>query len=159
MITVGSVICCYISNSNLFHFLFEHDQLFGLCADDNFAVKTVLGHPFYLRINRCCANTAANEEDIHLLELLGIHLYQVGRSSERAGNIHEAVACFELGHTLCRSADGLEYDRYGACLAVIIADGKRDSLALLINLYDQELTGLTGSYYPGCLYNHQEVLL
>ena len=81
------------------------------------------------------ADAAADDADV--LETL-----KMGGNAEGTDEVLNVLTYLLVVELFGSCADNLENDPYGACLAVIVSDGKGDTLAVSINAQDDELTGL-----------------
>lgn len=82
------------------------------------------------------ADTASDDAD--LLETL-----ELGSGTEGTDEVPDIFALVFIIELKSGRADDLEDDPYGACGAVVAGDGEGDTLALLIDAEDNELTGLS----------------
>ena len=129
---VGTVIRADMQVGDSAHLIFEDDDVLCLGTLDAVDSHAVIVQPLQLTVDRSCSDTACDEADLHFLEFFDGKFSQIGRFSQRTYDIVEAVAFIELRHSLCLSADHLEYDLYGACSWIIITDCQRHPLSLVI---------------------------
>ena len=141
-----------------FHLVLKDHQIPVLGALDHVRVDAVLREPFDLRIYRCRAYAAGDEQDIHFLKLFVRLLRQLAGPSQGAHNIREAVSLFQELHPVGAGADDLEYDGDGAFFPVIITDRQGNTLPCLVDPDDQEFAGKTFLRDAVCLNFHQEDL-
>ena len=142
MDSVRSVVSCEIKVlSDCLHLVFENKELFGPRALDAVDLDAVIVEPLELVINGSCSYTACDEEDLLSLEFFDGKITEVGRISKRAYNVCKAFALVHPAHSLGLGAYCLVYDRDDARISVKVANGKGNSLSVLISSYDQELAG------------------
>ena len=119
---VGAVICADMQIGDSAHLILEDDDVLSLGTLDAVDCHAVIMEPLQLAVDRSSSYAACDEADFHFLEFFNGKFSQIGRFSQRSYDIVEAVAFIELRHSLCLSADHLEYDLYGACSWIIITD-------------------------------------
>ena len=77
-------------------------------------------------------HTAADDRDF-------FEPFERSRDAERADEVENGVAGFELREVFRRFADRLNDDRNAAFFAVVIGDGEGDAFAELVDAQDDEL--------------------
>ena len=160
LLAVGAIICTYIDIGRYLTKILFHDQKVLISgAEDDIRLDAVLMQPLHLRINRCSTDTAGDEDERLLLQLLDRCVDHLGRSAERSYDIRERITGLQVAHLLGGSAHYLEYDGDGLRLSVVICDGKRNSLAQLSELRNHKLTRLTLHGNKWCLDDHKPVLV
>ena len=138
------------------HLILQDDDVFGLGTLDAVDGYAMVMEPFELAVYGCCSHAARDEADLHLFEFLDRKFCQVGRFAQGTDNIVEAVALIKLSHSIGLTTDDLEYDLHSAGSRIIVADGQRHSLTLIIHTNDQKLTGKRVLRDPGSLHVHQK---
>ena len=140
--SVRSVVSCEIKVlSDCLHLVFENKELLGPCTLDAVDFDAVVVEPLELVIYGSCSDASCDEEDLLSLKFFNGKIAKIGGVSERAYNICKALALIHSAHSLGLSANCLVDDRDDALFAVEVANGKRNSLSVLISSYDQELAG------------------
>ncbi len=111
--------------------------------------------PFDLRIDRCRAKSPCHKKDSFILQTGNIFIHELRSTAKRPYKIVETVPCLQMSHHFRSSAHYLE--DYGNCppVCVIVADGQRDALSVLIHSDDNKLPRLTGSGHTRCLHIHE----
>ena len=127
------------------HLVDVGEYVLCLGADYDVGLHSLLVEPLHLRVDGRGAHASGHEEDPLLPQLLRREVHEVGRASERAGEVGEAVALLHVAYLLGRDADGLGNDGYCARLAVVVADRERNALTLLVGADDDELARLSRS--------------
>ena len=141
------------------HLILEYHQILILCALHDIRRDPLLLQPFDLRIDRRCADAAGHKENVHFPEFLRRLFGELRGTSERSHDILKEIALVQLRHPVATRADNLEDDQHGALLAVIVADGQRNALAVAIDFYNQELSRQTLRGDARCLDIHEPNLL
>ena len=97
--------------------------------------------PLDLRIYGCCTHTSCHEEVTTRANLILCHVNKLRRITQRARKIGDSIALIHSTQLTCRGSDGLNYDGYRTLILVVIGNGERYSLALLIYANDNKLSG------------------
>ena len=114
------------------HFVVENDEVDASKADDGGNFRAERLELFRLRVSDGRAETAADDRDF-------FEPFERRRDAERADEVENGVAGFELREVLRRFADRLNDDRNAAFFAVVIGDREGDAFAELVDAQDDEL--------------------
>ena len=88
---------------------------------------------FGLRVSDGAAHAAADDADV-------LEAFQVGWDAQRADNVQQVLARFHSAQHLGGAANHLNDQGDGALFSVIVRDGQRHALALLIDAEDDKLS-------------------
>ena len=144
---VASVIRTEIQVTNLAHLVFHNQDVFASCSNDDIALDTMVMKPFSLRIYRCSTYTTSNKYNSLFLNFFKIICYQLRRTSQRSHKVCDGIASFELQQFVSRYTNRLEYDGNRSCFSVIVTDGKRNTLSILVHSENDELSRFAGFCY------------
>ena len=89
---------------------------------------------FCLWICDCTTNTAADNANI-------LQTIQMSWDTQRTNNVQQVFACFHCAEHLGGTTYHLNDQGDGAFFSVIICNGQRNALALLVDAEDDELSG------------------
>ena len=153
--SVRTVIGCNIEIACHFgKFLFQDNQIFCLCTDNNIRINAVLMQPFHLWIYWCSTYTTSYKKDLFLFYFFERLCAQVRRLSQRTYEITESISCLQCGKFLCGRSDRLEYNSNCTGFSVIVTNSQRNTLADFIHFYDDKLSRQTMLCNTRSLYNH-----
>ena len=135
LLAVGAVVGADIQVGGvLAHLLFKDHDVLAAEAGDHVHLDAGLPHALGDGIADGAADAAAHHADTLLVADLGGLAHGADKVGQLVAGLHELQHFGGLAH-------GLDHDGDGAGLAVIVGDGQRDTLAVLVQTKDDELSG------------------
>ena len=129
---VGAVIGCKVQVvADGSHLVLENQQVLGAGTLDAVDVCALGMQPLELVVDRSRADTACDEQDVLLQELVLWKGYQIGGIAERPDHVRKGIAHIQGCHAVSLRTDCLEDNGNKTLFGVFVTDCQRNPLAVL----------------------------